>query len=240
MQIQWEIFLHNSSTVVLGSGLLHCLWLQRQHALAAAPATYGVPSLPNRLPAQIEATRPAAFTAQASAPASSGMQPVSAAQSPAQSMTPLPTAQPAVLTSPLQKTAAGPVFPAPLSHLARLSAAPAQLQRAFVPSPEPQDVAAVQQSVALLQHVPLHVTQSDVNPSQAMQPVGGYTMGAQPNRVAFLIGSLSSVCCMGAESGPDAVGNDENAPMLYKSRWPVRWFTGVKFGQTAADLVSRL
>ena len=92
------------------------------------------------------------------------------------------TTQPAAARLPYQRAASGPAVPQSLSRFS--SNAASQFKPAFAPSIDPDDVAAVQQSVSLLQQIsstPLHATQSRSGPSQAVQPLSGYTMAAQPN-----------------------------------------------------------
>jgi len=94
----------------------------------------------------------------------------------------VPTTQPAAARLPYQRAASRPAVPKTLSRFA--SNAAAQSKPAFAPSRDRYDVAAVQQSVSLLQQIsstPLHATQSRSSPSQAVQPLSGYTMAAQPN-----------------------------------------------------------
>ena len=90
--------------------------------------------------------------------------------------------QPAAARLPYQRAASGPAVPKSLSRFS--SNAAAQSKPAFVPSRDRYDVVAAQQSVSMLQQIsstPLYATQSMSGPSQAVQPLGGYTMAAQPN-----------------------------------------------------------
>jgi len=92
------------------------------------------------------------------------------------------TTQPAAARLPGQRAASGPAVPKSLSRFSSNSAS--QSKPVFAPSRDPNDVVAVRQSVSLLQQISstrLHATQSRSGPSQAVQPLSGYTMGAQPN-----------------------------------------------------------
>ncbi len=92
------------------------------------------------------------------------------------------TTQPAAARLPCQRAASGPAVPKSLSRFSSKSAS--QSKPAFAPSRDPNDVVAVQQSVSLLQQIsstPLHAAESMSGPSQAVQPLSGYTMCAQPN-----------------------------------------------------------
>lgn len=83
---------------------------------------------------------------------------------------------------PYQRAVSGPAVPRSLSRFA--SNAAAQSKPAVASSRARYDVVAVQQSVSLLQQIsstPLHATQSWSSPPQAVQPLSGYTMAAQPN-----------------------------------------------------------
>ena len=90
--------------------------------------------------------------------------------------------QPAAAKLPYQRAVSGSAAPRSLSRFA--SNAALQSKPAVAPSRARYDVVAVQQSVSLLQQIsstPLHATQSWSSPPQAVQPLSGYTMAAQPN-----------------------------------------------------------
>lgn len=147
----------------------------------------------------------------------------------------------------LRQSSAAAAIPAAASRLATSSASLVQPEQMFSPSTDPQDVAAVQQSVTLLQHVssiPLYPKQSVVSPPTPVQSVGGYTFGAQPNHFAALISSIThpmSNFALG-NGRPAAVGSNGSAARLQSSRWPAMLFGGVNFlqGSSAPDIVSCL
>ncbi|DBA85250.1 TPA: hypothetical protein ACH3X2_005950 [Trebouxia sp. C0005] len=90
--------------------------------------------------------------------------------------------QPGAARLAYQRAAPGPALPKSLSRFS--SNAASQSKPVSAPSRDRYDAVAVQRSVSPLQQTsstPLHPTQSMSGASQAVQPISGYTIAAQPN-----------------------------------------------------------
>ncbi|KAL0042087.1 hypothetical protein WJX77_002739 [Trebouxia sp. C0004] len=132
------------------------------------------------LHAEFAGVSPAAATS--SRPVASSVQHAAAAEPSSSPGHLVHTTELAAARLPCQRAASGPAVPKSLSRFSSSSAS--QSKPAFASSRNHYDVAVVQQSVSLMQQIsrtPLHPTQSMSGPSQAVQPLIGYTMGAQPN-----------------------------------------------------------
>ena len=149
-----------------------------------------------------------------------------------------------------------PVSSASPSCLSRKSSLQSSLRFASsAPSSDQNTLPAVQQSVSLLQqisNIPLHATQSQIGSSHAVQPVDGYTIGAQPNVLGSLFGTLalaSAGSLMGGSrfsalsSGVHAVNRAWQASSLQRSECPVQPSDSIRVHQGLSlqpDFVSRL
>ena len=149
-----------------------------------------------------------------------------------------------------------PVIPASPSRLSRKSPPQSSLRFASSASSSDQNILpAVQQSVSLLQqisNIPLHATRSQIGSSHGVQPVDGYTIGAQPNVLGSLIGTLALANAgslvagsrMSAlSSGVHAVNSAWQASSLQRSQCPVKPSDSIRVRQGVSlqpDFVSSL